>query len=866
MTPTGLPPHLADLASDEWAIWRWSCLRSAGFPLTRLAALSDAPAAAAADRLNDARDDERQAYLRALAVVRGCLDDLREADDWDSPRRRPLLRAMKALRRGRSLPEGIPTDIVAAADVHDAARRAVGRARAELERTWVEARARTSAATADLVADDRIAEAIVWQNREAFQTVVAPLRRDGTGGSYNQTRRRREELIARYAQRYCAKNDSIGYFGPISWARFLDTGPALTAVSGPGLIRDRRVNCEQWGIDALAEAIGGLPNARRWARPRLLPFAHRTEDVVQPSGSPPIHLSPGQAAALAACDGKRSARDVAALALAAEDPTLRDEEEVYAFLADLTNRGITEWHLEVPFVTAPERELSALLDGIDDDRLQPVARRMLQVYQSAIGAVAASAGTVEPLYRSLETADRIFTRLTGQPAVRGHGQMYAARAIVYEDCTRDLDVELGPEIRTELGVALVPLLQSLRWFSVRAAQLAHTGLLELFHELRADGPETYVPAARLWQVLPRLFPGLGSDRQQAAPFVTDLRDEFQRRWEQVLDLDSGQRVVQRDAASVRAAVARVFPAERPGWGYARYHSPDVLVAAADVAAVERGEYTLVLGEMHAANNTLAAAGFADNHTAPGELSEYVAWDLPTRVVATVAPRVWPGVTSSTRDALRRPTDVQLLMSHEFAEPSVPVENQVAISDLVIEEIDGVLRARTFDRRVDLPAVELVGELLSTNVVDVFGLSTGRSHTPRVQIGRLVAQRESWRFPLAELRHLTGDGEVDRFVASRGFARHHGLPERVFVKLPTEQKPLYLDFTSPILVNIMVKGLRRALEHGPVDGSATFTEMLPTGSQSWLRDGDQQPYTSEFRTVIVDLAGRDEPAADAPARG
>jgi hypothetical protein len=36
--------------------------------------------------------------------------------------------------------------------------------------------------------------------------------------------RRREEVIASYWQRYCSKNDTIGFFGPLGWGGFSGNG------------------------------------------------------------------------------------------------------------------------------------------------------------------------------------------------------------------------------------------------------------------------------------------------------------------------------------------------------------------------------------------------------------------------------------------------------------------------------------------------------------------------------------------------------------------------------------------------------------------------------------------------------------------
>ena len=40
------------------------------------------------------------------------------------------------------------------------------------------------------------------------------------------------DVVARYWQRYCSKNDTIGFFGPLGWGRFTEEGEAIEARVG----------------------------------------------------------------------------------------------------------------------------------------------------------------------------------------------------------------------------------------------------------------------------------------------------------------------------------------------------------------------------------------------------------------------------------------------------------------------------------------------------------------------------------------------------------------------------------------------------------------------------------------------------------
>ena len=100
--------------------------------------------------------------------------------------------------------------------------------------------------------DPLFREAVTWQNPAAFDNAVAKVAA-GSKTKPSQARQR-DELVASYWQRYCAKNDTIGFFGPLAWGQIADDRPRLQVRSG-ALERKRVVHLETWGVQALAETI-----------------------------------------------------------------------------------------------------------------------------------------------------------------------------------------------------------------------------------------------------------------------------------------------------------------------------------------------------------------------------------------------------------------------------------------------------------------------------------------------------------------------------------------------------------------------------------------------------------------------------------
>ena len=71
----------------------------------------------------------------------------------------------------------------------------------------------------------------------------------------------------------------------------------------------------------------------------------------------------------------------------------------------------------------------------------------------------------------------------------------------------------------------------------------------------------------------------------------------------------------------------------------------------------------------------------------------------------------------------------------------------------------------------------------------------------------------------------------------------------FARVSFEMKPVYVDFESPVSVDVLAKFLRRGAKESS-EMLVTVTEMLPTPRQCWLTDAEGKRYTSELRVIAV----------------
>src|SRR5215467_7896925 len=214
----------------------------------------------------------------------------------------------------------------------------------------------------EVAADPLFQEAVAWQNRQALVTQIAAIAHAVPQSA--SKRRRREAVVANYWQRYCAKNDMIGFFGPLAWGRIRDDGPAV-ATRSRGLIAEREVHFETWCMEALARQF---------------------------------------------------------------EPAIR-----------------------VPLRLHPEREVRTQIERLADAAAQERAREALNRFESAREAVAAARS--DDIVPALDAFDDIYFELTGarpeRPAGWGGG-----RTALFLDCTRDLEMDVGPALVQELACSL----------------------------------------------------------------------------------------------------------------------------------------------------------------------------------------------------------------------------------------------------------------------------------------------------------------------------------------------------------------------------------------------------------------------------
>lgn len=683
-------------------------------------------------------------------------------------------------------------------------------------------------AARSVLARDPFLAALTWQNpamveqwvgRYAAAVAAGVQPRISRGAGWKLAK------VANYAQRYCAKNDTIGFFGPVSWAT-LDDHTDATERTGSGSIVEHTVYFEVWAMEHLAARWAADERLLPYLRVRLHPTISVTDAELRRPLQSPMPLSEPVAALLAAIDGRRRFADVVDLAARA----VHGEVDLAGELVRLRDADVVLIDLPVPIDEWPERALAAHVSEIPDDDLRTELLGQLDRLESARQRLDQVARQPVPLVNALRDVRDTFESLTSSlPDRKGE----YGRLPVYLDSRTDRHVTIGTEALDRLRLPLGLLLDSARWFVDQIAGELDGELRRIFQTLRARGTSGVVSLAELQVAALDLFTGAPGTK------VHQVAEDFRLRWAEVIPSEADHEVRLR-GADIAPVVTALFPPGELGWASARYQSPDLMLGyldGADAAPV------WVLGELHMAMNTLESRVFHTQALDRAALGSAAAEDLSGGRILPVHPTWLPRVTSRTCP----PSAVHL---DEFAYWSYTADGGhpqgtpvLRAAELTVTMDGGDLLVGADGQSWRATAMEFLGDLASVLVVNHFQVRTPRRHLPRVRIDDLVVCRESWRLPASEV--ASADAGLRRYLTDLGVPRH------AFYKTVAERKPSYVDLDAPLHMRNLSAAAHRVLRSAGEKSWVDIVEMLPDPHQLWLTDASGERYTSEFRVVAVD---------------
>ncbi|HEX7734157.1 MAG TPA: lantibiotic dehydratase [Ktedonobacteraceae bacterium] len=620
-----------------------------------------------------------------------------------------------------------------------------------------------------------------------------------------------ERRFYTYLQRFCAKNDTTSFFGPLNYGVFEgETG--FRSCRSADRIRQRHVFFAYWAIVELARSVAREPELRPYLCPGhvfLRPRPVEDQDLY------------------ALCDGSRRVVELAGLLGLSLAETLAAVERLVA-------AGYLRLDLPIP---------AAILDPLDyliqqlgtlpaDCEAQRRWLVILTWFQHSCQRF--SEADLSQRQAILADLEARYTELTESEARRGQGKMFQDRILLYEECLGNLvELRLSEQHHQKMSEALTPIAALGATYSQLALADLHARANRLFDECSADGRSIpFIRFLSAWR------------RRYSEPAPSPAAEQLQQRF---ADLVAWRSTAHTCALSAADLAPLCQPLAQPV-----VLSPDVLLAASDGEAVDQGRYQVVLGEIHHGVQPVGwMLTFVDN---PGAWESEIARCLPAPTDALMPTNLLFGRHMKTAPP-------------EFAGQSLQVSSvstrpgQPELSQLVVErQGEELLLRRPGDPRAlcFYPPSYSVPEPLyapfacfSYPLVRQVPVRLGE-HTPRIEIQGVVYQRERWEVPSSAIPggHAQGTS-FQLFIDMLEFQQRLGLPDHVFISMPTEPKPIYIDFHNYFALELLAHLVGQT-------ETITFVEMWPDPEHLWLGDKATGRYCCELRTVLSSAPGNGWP--------
>lgn len=711
-----------------------------------------------------------------------------------------------------------------------------------------------------IVSDAMFQEALLLSNPNMYDVALPSYFRHYRTQNRPAKIRHLERRFYSYLQRFCMKNDTTSFFGPIDYGWYNPDArtPLLIQQESDVSLLERWTRMSYWSVQAIADCIAGDACVQPYLIPQLQDgCALLLDDVLYVAvKNQRVRLSPEYAALLRRLDGKQRLIDTYPLLDAVT------QEHFHT----LYRKKIILLKITIP--TAVFDPLKWLYDQVRHLPVECQTRlhwlTQLERFMEKIQLFSQCA--LKEKSEALHQLEENFTLVTQQAARRGNGEAYADRLLVYDEARGDIaHCVMGTSLYQDLLVHLTPIMHLYATFSLLVQRACFAIARELFLKLDNGEPIPYLSFIHQIDTHIRLEDCMQNAGVQT--LLNQLRAVAQQRTQ-----GGCIRLTQEDIQPY----LETLPA-------GMMVSPDLFLSAPSVEALNAGDYQIIIGEAHyGAQVWCHFLAFSDQLQ---KFEQFFAehFDAVSHndgcVRASVVHRRQQGKTFY----LEFPG-----MSVEMLGRSVKSrENVLSAADLDVRLTKDhfVLHSRTTKQDIELypgdprsvsnwlfgappviaPEIRLTqvpptayeygrhAERSSEHVVDPqvvsqteFGNTApgiAASYTPRIELDGVVLQRARWSFPasaiLSPLAHTT---ESALFLHANQYRLRYGLPMRFFARVPSERKPFFIDFANMWSLELLASLLQ-------TNKNVEFTECLPETDRWWLKKAGET-YSCEWRMTFV----------------
>ena len=819
-------PHLE--LSKDFSIWSDFALRSTGFAYKYLEPLIDLQLITLTSNLSKLELRYKQSKEELLNEIALTLSNSNIQD------KKPLRKLKKKYLKNNYSDAPEPINLICLYKKAFEMQSEISELKKEIETHYDQKLLENRTYLQNLVTQSKFRKALIWQNHKVLEKGLDKFGQNDPSLSNKQVTQK-ENLIISYLQRYSTKNETIGFFGPLAWGTFNLNVDHICFNIDQGLIRDNFVHFEFWAIKSFSSALANIPNVQNYLEMRLSTRCHIAHESLF-RNQEKIIINPKYISILKLIKDGISKENLIKYPFVNNNFHVDEIEKLISFLKE---KNIVSQKFYLGLHEKYDEILKEQISLISDPVLKNNLLSMLAQFFSYKNELKNFKQDPSELHFHIKSLENYFESVTKLNPTNFDGKNYAGRSLIYEDCIRNVnELHLGSHFINRIKKPLSLVMSSSRWLSQLISNLYKQELLEVIKKY----PLRKVPCSWIIQ----------NFHKGKVYFKIANKAKFlhAQKWETILKIPSSEKSLSYRHDDLINLVVKEFQADFPAWPAAKYICPDLLVAAKNKEDFVKGNYTVVLGEIHMGANMLAIPSIMNTHPNKSSLKKDLINDIPFPTFNHSSPKSLQGSRMSRNSSLEK--DIQLLLD-DTTQP-FNKKRHAPISHFYIDKEDPSLKVKDSTTKNDIPWELFLEHLMKISGINSYKLTHSKKHLPRIEIDNLIIQRETWFFNYSELPFIISKKtSYADFISSSNWIKAQSMPNQIFIKIPGELKPIYIDFRAPKLMIFFCKLLHKAQLKLESDFTITFSEMLPNQEEAWLTDAESQAYFSEFRIVAFDKA-------------